>query len=93
MSLILGQIRSNELGELMAAGLSDSKCYFTWSTDGGTTWETPRLVTPDTVWGEQPGLVELPDGSLRIAVTQQDAVRIYASEDSGENWTSVGALT
>jgi len=40
---------------------------------------------------EQPGLTELPDGSLRIAVTQGDAVRIY--KGTGASWQSVGALT
>ena len=93
MTYSLAIIRPNELGQLMAAGIVENRCWFTWSDDGGTTWDVGRRVTLEMVDSEQPGLAELPDGSLRIAVTQSDAVRIYGSENAGESWTAVAVLT
>ena len=86
-------IRADEMGVLLAAAPSGGFCWFSWSEDGGASWATPRRVTLDAVDDEQPGLAELPDGSLRIAVTQSGAVRLYKSNDAGELWTNVGVLT
>ena len=85
-------IRNDEMGRLLAAAVSGGYCWYTWSDDGGTTWATGRQVTTDTVDDEQPGLAEMPDGSLRIAVTQSDAVRMYSSTNDGESWSSVAVL-
>lgn len=93
MSYKRALIRTDELGNLLAASVADGYCWFTWSEDGGATWQTPRRVTLDLADDEQPGLVEMSDGSLRIAVTQSDAVRIYASESAGESWVNVGVVT
>ena len=86
-------VRDDHMGILMAAGLSGGFCYFTWSQDGGSTWEESHLVSQDPCADEQPGLAEMHDGSLRVAITQDSAVRIYKSVNAGMNWTSVAVLT
>lgn len=86
-------IRTDHQGVLIAVGIVDGYCRYTWSFDGGVTWADSLQVSLDLVDDEQPGLVELPDGALRIALTQGDAVRIYSSENAGESWTVVGVLT
>lgn len=86
-------IRPNEMGELLTAAIYNAYCWFSWSDDGGVTWETWRQVTLDTCDDEQPGITEMPDGSLRIAVSQSDAVRVYGSTDDGTTWNTVGVLT
>lgn len=87
-------MRTAHTGMTMAAGISGSYAYFTWSEDGGATWQTPIQISPEKVADEQPGLTEGFGGSIYVAVTMAGAVRVLRSQLGGAagSWQIVGVL-
>jgi hypothetical protein len=83
-------------GRFLRAGGERSKgmqLYQTVSTDGGLTWERPRLIfTSEAIHLCEPGLVRSPDGrQLAMLLRENRRVRgshIMVSDDEGATWSA-----
>jgi Neuraminidase (sialidase) len=65
------------------------------STDNGQTWKSSQKVpNPTGIVLQEPGLVELKDGSLLMVIRTNAGVQCYSySEDKGETWSAVEKST
>jgi Neuraminidase (sialidase) len=65
------------------------------STDNGQTWKSSQQVpNPTGIVLQEPGLVELKDGSLLMVIRTNAGVQCYSySEDKGETWSAVEKST
>lgn len=59
------------------------------SSDNGKTWKSSKeVVNPDSIRFQEPGLVELKDGSILMFIRTDAGVQCYTrSTDQGMNWT------
>ena len=60
-------------GNLMVVWVEDGSIYFRRSTDNGTTWSAPVMVT-QTTGCTMPQLVITPDGSIFVSWLQGDQI-------------------
>lgn len=69
---------------------SKGKMFYMYSDDNGTTWEKSGYLNPcaDDVIEQEPGIVELNDGSLLCYVRTDKGSQFFArSYDNGTSWS------
>jgi Neuraminidase (sialidase) len=70
---------------------SGAELYAYISEDNGKTWQSSEQVpNPEDIVLQEPGLVELNDGSILMVIRSNAGVQCYSySEDKGQTWSAV----
>lgn len=71
------------------------KIFSYYSDDNGQTWKSsPELANPDSIVLQEPGVVELKDGSIMMFIRSDAGVQMLAySQDQGETWSDLEKST
>lgn len=71
------------------------KIFSYYSDDNGQTWKSsPELANPDSIVLQEPGVVELKDGTIMMFIRSNAGVQMLAySQDQGETWSDLEKST
>jgi len=88
--LLLPTALHTNAGDPGGAGSASIWCYY--SDDNGQTWmHGPEVPNPEGVITQEPGVVELSDGTIMMFIRTASGVQYKAySSDRGETWSAAG---
>lgn len=69
---------------------NEADLFVYWSEDAGQTWQSsPQLENPDEAQFQEPGVVELQDGTVLLFIrTNQNCQYFAFSHDGGKSWSA-----